>query len=592
MGGELPFFNWSLKKATDSQSESFIKARIRLIFTILIFSLLKALVALVTAIASEQWLQVNRAAIALLFYTALIKILLYKPAKLRPLAHIMILAGILMVFSSIIFFSHDINLVILQFVFMIVLSGFYTLGGKWGFIYASISILPVVSVLLLGDDVHIFSHGSAQKLASPGYEILAILNFISIVVAHYLFYKAFSVNIQEKEKLNLQLQQSATEANKLAESRANFLSTMSHELRTPLNSVLGITELLMRDNPEKRQQENLKILQLSTSDLLSLINNVLDFNKTESDKVILESVPFQLAELIENKCTVLQIKAQDKQLRFILDIDEGLRHTVVASDPTRLSQIMYNLVSNAVKFTEQGSVTVKLELKEKAEKNVQVLFSVTDTGIGIHPDRHESVFDMFTQAESHITRKYGGTGLGLAIVNQLVSLFNSSIQLNSTPGKGTSFSFLINFATAPSLAKPAAASPQERIDLSHLKILVAEDNDVNRLLIRKQMDTLQLQPAIVENGALAFDALMAHDYDAIFMDLHMPVSDGYQTTKQIRGLADAAKAGVHIVAFTASVTEQEKIFENGFDDFLYKPVNINDLYDKLEKIARRHNTMV
>jgi signal transduction histidine kinase/ActR/RegA family two-component response regulator len=502
----------------------------------------------------------------------------------------MIIFGMMLVWTNVFVYAHKINMLSVQIVFMILLSSFYVLGTRQGIIYTTLSILPIISFLFYAGNLDISTGGSFQELASPGFEIIVVLNFISIAVAHYLFYRAFINNLKEKETLNLKLQSSIAEAHQLATSRSNFLSTMSHELRTPLNSVIGITELLLEDNPEERQKENLKVLQLSSGDLLSLINNILDFNKIDSDKLVLENVNFRLGEFMKNTCLGLRLKASDKKLDFILDIDPQLEHAIVASDPTRLAQLLYNLAGNAIKFTDKGSITIKLECIRKAGHEIDVLFSVKDTGIGIHPDKHGLIFESFTQAESHTTRKYGGTGLGLAIVKQILALFSSALHLESTPGNGACFSFTLSFTTTVEAADAGSPALQERSDLSYLKLLVAEDNDVNRLLIKKQLEKLSINAVIVENGKLAYEAYLSGDYDAVLMDLHMPVLDGYAAVKQIRTLTDPAKAQVHIIAFTASVNEQQQIHDAGFNDYLYKPLNIKELYDKLEKIMT-HNRL-
>ncbi len=585
MEKQLPFFNWSLRKALDTEPDSFGKARISIICTVLLFSVLKATIAVGFAMANDQWRQELRAIIALSIYFVLTKVLLYKPSTLKFLAHFMLFSGVLIIWSNIFIYTHKVNLPTLQFVFTIALSSFYTLGSRQGVIYSITGIIPVLIAVIFPASLAGPVPNGAQELASPGFEIIVILNFVTLIVIHYLFFEAFRLHITEKEKLNQRLQESVAAAHKLAESRANFLSTMSHELRTPLNSVIGMSELLLEDDPQERQKENLKILQFSALDLLSLINNVLDFNKIDSDKLVLEKVTFRLADYMRNICSGLTIKAADKNLEFVLDIDEQLKRTNIISDPTRLSQLMYNLVSNAIKFTDKGSVTVKLECVRKTAKEVDVLFSITDTGIGIHPDRHGSVFELFTQAETHITRSYGGTGLGLAIVKQVLVLFGSNIQLESSPGKGSRFFFTIPFVTDTEVVTAELPFPTHKPDVSHLKIMIAEDNEFNRLIIRKQLQLANLEALIVEDGRQAYDACLAGDFDAIFMDLNMPVMDGYETVKAIRALPDPEKANIYVIAFTASVTEQESILGSGFNDFLYKPINLNDLSDKLEKIV-------
>jgi two-component system, sensor histidine kinase len=482
MDTRLPFFNWSLRKARETEPDNFIKARISIIFTILVFSLLKAAIVIGIGVIHEQKLQVIRAIVAFIVYISLVKFLLYRPGRLLLLAHIMLILGVAIVWTNIFFYAHKINLVTIQFVFMIALSSFYTMGSRSGVGYSVASILPVIIFLGLHGHVDMSFTGGAQELASPGYEAIVILNFVSLVVAHFLFYEALNVNLKEKEKLNLQLQLSIAEANKMAETKSNFLSTISHELRTPLNSVVGMAELLLNDKPEERQKENLKILHYSALDLLSLINNVLDFNKIDSDKLVLEQTPFNLAEFMQNISLGLKVKAGDKHLDFVLDVDQKLKRTNVVSAPTRLSQLIYNLVSNAIKFTEKGIITVKLSCVSTAENSIDVMFSVTDTGIGIHPERHETIFELFTQAESNITRKYGGTGLGLAIVKQVLALFKSDIQLESSPGDGSRFFFTISFTTTADVAKVQQPKLDKNKDFSMLKVLIAEDNNFNRLI--------------------------------------------------------------------------------------------------------------
>lgn len=591
MAASLYFFNWSLSKAQDTESDTFGKARIRIIFYILLFSLLKAGIVIGFGSFNGEWLQVTRAAIAFSVYVILLKLLLYRPGLIKTLAHVMLLVGVLVVWTNIFVYTHKINLATVHFVFMITLSSFYILGNRFGLIYSMVSVLPVLLFLVFGGNPDIYWTDATQELSSPGYEIVLVLNFISIVVAHFLFFQAINLNILEKENLNKQLQVAIAEANELASSKSNFLSTMSHELRTPLNSVVGITELLLEDRPEERQKENLKILQYSAHDLLALINNILDFNKMDSDKVALESVPFNLVDFTQNICTVLRVKAHNKDLSLVLEVDEALKDVFILSDPTRLSQVMYNLIGNAVKFTEKGSIVVQLSLASRNDNSVEVFFSVTDTGIGIHPDKHESVFELFNQAESHLTRKQDGSGLGLAIVKKILLLFDSAIQLESSLGKGSKFFFTMPFALADDHMHIQSTEIGCNTDISKLKILIAEDNDVNRMILMKQMSNLGIDPVIVENGKDAYATFLASDFDAILMDLHMPVQGGYETIAQIRAIEDTVKSAVFIIAFTASTTEQQKILDAGFNDYLYKPVNMADLREKMTKVAQMERNL-
>lgn len=585
MNTPLPFFNWSLSKALDTETTSFGKGRIRIIFTVLFFSLLKSGIVITLGSVAEQWMQVARAAIIFTVYLSLLKIMLYKPQSLQRLMHVLIILGILIVWSNIFVFTHKINLLTVQFVFSIVVCSFYTMGATMGVVYSTICTLPVMAVLVLKQNAGIFFvSGPTQEFASPGYEIIVALNFISICLIHYQFYNAFRSTIDEKEKLNQQLIQSVNEANKLAQTKTNFLSTMSHELRTPLNSVIGITEMLLEEKTDAHGKENLKLLQFSAQDLLSLVNNVLDINKLDSHKMTLEKVPFHLSGFMQNICASLRLKAKIKQIAFVLDIDEQLENLNVLSDPTRLSQVLYNLGSNAIKFTHQGIVTVKLSLLAKTNDTVAIQFVVSDTGIGIPADKHASIFEQFTQAATDTTRIYGGSGLGLTIVKEVLTLFNSTIRLESAPGKGAKFSFTINFTTAPTpLAQVATSNSND--ELNDLKVLVTDDNDINRIVIKKQLFKLGISATIVDSGTKVVEECKSNKFDAVLIDLNMPFISGYDALKMIRSMPATSALGTSIIAFTASITEQEKILAAGFDDYIYKPVKLTDLQDKLSRVA-------
>ena len=592
MNNPLPFFNWSLRKALESEPDSIVRARIRIIFTVLLFSLLKAVVVIIFGSAAGQTSHVIRGVIVFCIYIGLVKILLHKPTRIIQVSHVMIVIGILVIWSNVFVYTHKINLLTVQFMFMLMLSSFYILGRGLGIAYSIIGVLPAAIYIVSKGKIDLSYVYAGQELASPGYELIVLLNFVSIITSHYLFFDALRVHIIEKERLNQQLQVAIAEANKLAESRANFLSTMSHELRTPLNSVVGITELLLADKPEERQKENLNLLQFSAIDLLSLINNVLDFNKMNSDRQALEMAPFNLGEFIQNISSVLRVKAMSKGLELVTDIDKELEGIIIVSDPTRLSQVMYNLIGNAIKFTEEGSITIKLSITERTEQNVNILFSITDTGIGIHSDNHETVFELFTQAEAHIMHKYGGTGLGLAIVKKVLALFGSTIKLESSSGNGSMFSFAISFALSAAQGERKETAAINGANFSHLKVLVAEDNDIVRLVLKKQLGVMNIHAVVVQNGKEAYEACVDQHFHGILMDLQMPEMDGYEAIKLIRALPDTAKANMYIVAFTASITEQEKILESGFNTFLYKPINIGELQSKLAEMALHHRVLL
>lgn len=584
----MSIYNWSLKKLLSSEQDSFVRAKITILFAILTFSILKAAIVIATALYAEQPFQLTRAIIALVFYTILLKILLSNKSLLYVLSHILIVIGILIIWSNVFLTAQEVNIVTMQFVFMAFLSSFYLLGVRYGILYSFVCALPVVIYLLAGKDL-IFHSLSSEKLASPGYEIIGILNFLTIVISHYLFHEAFVSNIGEKEVLNEQLQDAVKEANIATQVKTDFLSTMSHELRTPLNAVIGMTDLFLSNPNSSDKEENLKILKFSAVSLHSVINDILDFNKLGANRLELESISVPLETLMNDICAGLMFQAKDKGINLEMDLSESIKGKRVITDPTRITQIIYNLAGNAIKFTAKGSVTVRLEVIEENSDDIHIKFSVIDTGIGISTDKQKTIFEPFQQASSSTTRDFGGTGLGLAIVKQLLVLFHSDIHLQSTPEKGSTFYFKISFPLDKKLEDTPSKDVliiEENEDLSNLRVLVAEDNIINRLLLKKVFSRWNNEPIFVENGQLAIERAPSQTFDVILMDLHMPIKNGYEAARIIRNSPEYSDGKLQIIAFTASVSPDmyDKIVEAGMNDYVFKPFDAKELYQKMKKI--------
>ncbi|NEU08522.1 response regulator [Flavihumibacter sp. R14] len=574
-----------MHKLLKTEGDHFHKASIKIIFCLLAFSLIKASIVIGVAFHYQQDLQLQRAVVMLVIYTILLKFLLADKANMRVVAHVMVWLGLLLIWSNVFLFAQSINILTLQFVFMLILGSFCIMNPRFGIIYSVVATLPVILHLVFGSKLHLEGI-SPNELASPGYEMMVVLNFVTIVMCHYLFQQSFKSNIEEKEALNKQLQVAVKEANLAAESKSEFLSTMTHELRTPLNSVIGISQLLMQDSHSREQEVSLQILKFSAENLYSLINNILDFNKLGSDKLDLEDIPVHLDDLVRDTCLGLRFQAQQKEIDFVLNIDEAINGRGIITDPTRITQIIYNLAGNAIKFTEQGSVSVDLKVLRVNEQILKVRFSVIDTGIGISADKQEAIFESFTQASVSTARNFGGTGLGLAIVKRLLLLFDSGIQVESAPGAGSTFYFDIDFKLHQGPADSLTEGPEADFDLRDLKILVAEDNHMNRLLLVKVFARWNNKPEFAVNGQEAIDKINSNPYDVVLMDLHMPLVDGFEAARAIRAMADPLRSGVRIIALTASVSDNlsYKIREAGMDDFLYKPFKLNDLYLKLRRM--------
>jgi CheY-like chemotaxis protein len=366
-----------------------------------------------------------------------------------------------------------------------------------------------------------------------------------------------------------------------------FLSVMSHEIRTPLNAVIGMSHILMDDDPRESQKENLEILSFSAQNLLALINDILDYTKIETGNMILENSNVNLKELVSHTLNSLQFKTEEKEMVLKSEIDHRIPEFVIG-DNTRLYQILINLLGNSVKFTEKGEVKLKLDLLEENANSVRVRFEVSDTGIGIPSDKKDYIFNAYTQASSDTTRKYGGTGLGLAITKRLLELHHSEIHLESELGSGSVFSFIIEFKRSThSAMKADTQTPFHELSGS---ILVVDDNEINRMLASKVLSKWGLKVSFAENGQIALDKVQQEHYDLILMDLHMPVMDGMEASKAIRQLG-GHHIKVPIVALTASLFSQEleTITECGMDGYVIKPFIPNELYSKVRSLLLAGN---
>lgn len=378
-------------------------------------------------------------------------------------------------------------------------------------------------------------------------------------------------------------------AEQAAIAKSQFLSTMSHEIRTPMNAVIGFTHLLLQHNPRPDQLEYLNILKFSSENLLVLINDILDFNKIEAGKIEFEEVDFNLARLIDNIRLAQIQRAQEKNIRLKLMMDEDIPNAVIG-DPVRLGQILTNLIANAVKFTKEGKVIISATLAEETKDHTVIDFEVEDTGIGIAPDKIDRIFESFTQASSDTTRKFGGSGLGLTISKRLLELQGSKINVKSELGKGSVFSFSMKFKNSTKQLAPVLENIQQIRSLKGTRILIAEDNQINVLLAKQFMKQWDVDCDVAENGIIAYQLIQTNNYDVVLMDLQMPEMDGYETTEKVRQLPGGKYADLPIIALTASamLDIKDKAFESGMNDYISKPFNPDDLYRKIAMYSGHH----
>ncbi len=391
------------------------------------------------------------------------------------------------------------------------------------------------------------------------------------------------VQIEKRRQAEIEMTLAKEVAEKAAMARSEFLSMMSHEIRTPLNAVVGFTYLLLQGKYLPEQDEQLHLLKFSAENLLALINDILDFNKIESGKVQLEKTSYNLPKLINQVKNTNFTKAQDNGNVIRVMFDTQIPNIVIG-DPLRLGQIINNLVSNAVKFTHNGIVIIEAMLLKQTNDTAQIQFTVKDNGIGIAPENQQRIFEIFTQASESTTRQYGGSGLGLAICNGLLEIMHSRMTLESTPGKGSAFSFIVDMGYSQHAEEISITGNKDTVtdpDLTGTKVLLVEDNHVNILVATTFLERWNTKVETAENGRLAIEKIKANQYHIVLMDLHMPEMNGYEACKEIMKM----KPKLPIVALTASamLNIRDKAFDVGMVDYVTKPFEPNELYEKIRK---------
>jgi signal transduction histidine kinase/CheY-like chemotaxis protein/HPt (histidine-containing phosphotransfer) domain-containing protein len=373
--------------------------------------------------------------------------------------------------------------------------------------------------------------------------------------------------------------------------KEQFLANMSHEIRTPIHGITSLTNLLLKTQIDQDQLTFLNAIKKSADNLLVIINDILDLSKMDARKMTFESTVFNIQEIVDTTYELFKAKASEKGIALKRSNDECIPG-YVKGDPTRLSQIINNLVNNAIKFTNHGEVEITSKLVESNERCSMISVSVRDTGIGIPKDKLSTIFDMFTQAGDDITRKYGGTGLGLSIAKNLIDLQGGIIKVDSEPGMGTTFTFSLPF-DHPDPAELEAhhaqsEEPESRIDKG-LRILIVEDNDINRLVINKMMKDWGLQIDNAVNGLDALNKIRKNDYDIVLMDIEMPEMNGYQCIREIRTSLKAPKCDVSVMAMTAhaNAKERDKCLQLGMNDYISKPFDPLNLKQKIAALGNK-----
>ena len=379
------------------------------------------------------------------------------------------------------------------------------------------------------------------------------------------------------------------EAEHSKELQRQFLSNMSHEIRTPMNGIIGITRILQNTNLTDEQNHYLNAVIKSSQNLMVIINDILDFSKIEAGKVIIEKTPMDLHDMLNVIQEILVIQAEKKGIYLTVHLDEDVP-TKIIGDPVRLNQILTNLVGNAIKFTDKGGVSIKISKLHSTVNSAKLRFEIKDSGIGIPKDKLAGVFNSFTQASSSTTRTHGGTGLGLTISKQLIELQKGTISIESEFGKGSQFSFELEYDLDKiNLDKNEKIQPNDLtndsmlLELNGIDILLVEDHPINQMLAVKVLSDWGFNVDTAENGLIALDMVSKKDYKLILMDISMPEMDGYETTKEIRSGKHTANSDLPIIAMTASafIGDNQKCFKAGMNDYITKPFDPKSLLEKI-----------
>lgn len=414
-----------------------------------------------------------------------------------------------------------------------------------------------------------------------------VIAFLLILMCVIILYR----DINKRERLEQKLIIAQKNAEEAANIKQQFMANMSHEIRTPMNAIIGFNERLSKTNLDELQKEYVSAVQSSGENLLAIVNDILDFSKIEAGMVRIEEIQFNLHELLDSVITLFFVQAKEKNIDVRLQVSKTVPASIIG-DPTRLTQILINLIGNAIKFTSKGNVKILVDVVESHDEKIHLQFKVIDTGIGISKEKISEIFERFTQAKSDTSRIYGGTGLGLSIVKKLIELQSGTISVKSEKDNGSEFTFVIPYKKAEKQTTDSKINKENNSSFTFSetsKILVVEDNLMNQKLAGFMLKDWGLKYDICNNGKLAIEKIKENNiYDVILMDIQMPEMNGYDTTKIIR---EELMLNIPIIAMTADALpdERDKCISLGMTDYISKPIKADDLRNLIAKYIN-HNS--
>ncbi|WP_426208854.1 ATP-binding protein [Massilia sp. TWP1-3-3] len=433
---------------------------------------------------------------------------------------------------------------------------------------------------------------SERRVTQVDPPIDLVVNRIVITSGGESYLLGFSIDVSEQRAARDAMQRAVESAQAASQAKSDFLANMSHEIRTPMNGILGMTELVLESRLEAEQRDDIGLVKASAGALLTIVNEILDFSKIEAGRLDLEDVPFDLRKLVRDTVRPMALRAQQKGLDLQVAMPANLPRAM-KGDPGRLRQVLINLLANAIKFTQQGSVTLALALAmgARVDERCDIAFAVSDTGIGIPLEKQKLIFEPFSQVDGSTTRQFGGTGLGLTICRRLVILMQGDLTVASEPGKGSTFRFtvplrhaaqqlpaddeLVDLDEVEPVTVPAPALAREQGSGNGLRILLAEDNPVNQRLAMRLLQKMGHRITLVDNGLAAFECVVQGGFELVLMDVQMPELDGLSATRRIRQWEAVHGGHVPIIAMTARAMQgdRDRCLEAGMDDYLSKPID-------------------